>query len=161
LCTRGFSIALDGYAAGQDQSHENPLGVGGTQLHEWVFATESARAMHGLEGGASGLDDTFIARGTEGIGATIMRRNMFGPIRGPWTDEEWKGWWGEYPPYHHPVFVLTHHPREPITMQGGPRSTSSTTGSRRRSSERSTPPTATMSCSAAARPRSSSTSAPV
>ncbi len=119
LRVHNFSISLDGYAAGPDQSRDNPLGVGGGRLHEWAFATESARAMHGMEGGASGLDDSFIARGTEGIGATIIGRNMFGPIRGPWRDELWNGWWGEDPPYHHPVFVLTHHPREPITMQGG------------------------------------------
>jgi dihydrofolate reductase len=119
LRMHNLSISLDGYAAGPDQSRENPLGVGGTRLHEWVFATESARATHGMEGGASGLDDAFVARGTEGIGATIMGRNMFGPVRGPWAGDPWSGWWGEDPPFHHPVFVLTHHPRDPITMQGG------------------------------------------
>ena len=119
LRVHNFSISLDGYAAGPDQGSENPLGVGGTRLHEWVFATESARRMHSMEGGASGIDDTFVARGTEGIGATIMGRNMFGPIRGPWGDDPWSGWWGDDPPFHHPVFVLTHHPHAAITMQGG------------------------------------------
>jgi len=119
LRVHNFSISLDGYAAGPDQSRENPLGVGGTRLHEWVFATEAAREMHGMERGANDLDDTFVARGTEGIGATIMGRNMFGPIRGPWGSEAWSGWWGDDPPFHHPVFVLTHHPQAAITMQGG------------------------------------------
>ena len=119
LRVHNFSISLDGYAAGPDQSRENPLGVGGTRLHEWVFATESARRMHGLDGGAGGVDDGFVSRANEGIGATIMGRNMFGPIRGPWGDEEWSGWWGDDPPYHHPTYVLTHHPHPAIPMQGG------------------------------------------
>ena len=119
LRVHNFSISLDGYAAGPDQDRENPLGVGGARLHEWVFATESARQMHGLDGGAGGVDDGFVSRANDRIGATIMGRNMFGPIRGPWADDPWSGWWGDDPPYHHPVFVLTHHPHESITMQGG------------------------------------------
>jgi dihydrofolate reductase len=115
-----FAMSLDGYAAGPDQGRDNPLGVGGTGLHEWVFKTRSGRRMLGMdEGGEEGVDDDFVAQGDIGIGATIMGRNMFGPIRGPWGDDEWTGWWGDSPPYHHPVFVLTHHPRPPIEMQGG------------------------------------------
>jgi dihydrofolate reductase len=119
LRVHNFAISIDGYAAGPDQSVDDPLGVGGTRLHEWAFETRSGREMHGIEGGDAGLDDDFIARGDAGIGATIMGRNMFGPIRGAWPDDDWTGWWGENPPYHHPVFVLTHHARAPITMQGG------------------------------------------
>lgn len=114
-----FAISVDGYAAGPNQSLEQPLGVGGTRLHEWVFATRSGRRMIGEEGGDDGLDDEFLVQGDAGIGATIMGRNMFGPIRGPWGGESWTGWWGDTPPFHHPVFVLTHHPRPSITMQGG------------------------------------------
>ena len=114
-----FAISLDGYAAGPNQSVDAPLGVGGSQLHEWAFATRTARQLHGVEGGDEGLDDQFVAQGDVGVGATIMGRNMFGPHRGPWDGEEWTGWWGDNPPYHHPVFVLTHHPRPSITMQGG------------------------------------------
>jgi len=113
------AVSLDGYAAGPDQSLDNPLGVGGTRLHEWAFATRSGQQMHGMDGGAEGLDDEFIAKGDIGVGATVMGRNMFGPIRGPWAGDPWTGWWGEDPPYHHPVFVLTHHPRPSIPMQGG------------------------------------------
>jgi dihydrofolate reductase len=105
--------------AGPDQSLENPLGVGGVGLHEWAFATNTWSELHGTGGGAKGLDDEFIQRGDAGIGATIMGRNMFGPIRGPWGDSDWTGWWGNDPPYHHPVFVLTHHPHPSITMEGG------------------------------------------
>ena len=120
LRVHNVAISLDGYAAGPDQDADNPLGVGGPALHEWVFATRSARQTHGVgNGGDEGLDDEFIAQGDVGIGATIMGRNMFGPIRGPWKDDGWTGWWGDNPPYHHPVFVLTHHARAPITMQGG------------------------------------------
>ncbi|HEY3240216.1 MAG TPA: dihydrofolate reductase family protein [Acidimicrobiia bacterium] len=114
-----FAMSVDGYAAGPSQSLDNPLGVGGTRLHEWAFATRSGRQMHGMDGGDEGVDDDFIARGDAGIGATIMGRNMFGPIRGSWGGDEWTGWWGDSPPYHHPVFVLTHHPRPSIPMQGG------------------------------------------
>ena len=119
LRLHNFAISLDGYAAGPDQSLEHPLGVGGRGLHEWAFATRTFRRMHGMEGGAGGLDDDFAAQGDRDIGATIMGRNMFGPIRGSWGDDAWTGWWGENPPFHHPVFVLTHHPRAPVTMQGG------------------------------------------
>jgi dihydrofolate reductase len=119
LRVHNFATSLDGYAAGPDQSLNDPLGVGGTRLHEWVFKTHSGRQMLGLHGGETGVHDKFIARGDAGIGATIMGRNMFGPIRGPWPDENWRGWWGDNPPYHHPVFVLTHHPRPSITLQGG------------------------------------------
>ncbi len=119
LRVHNFAISLDGYAAGPDQSLENPLGVGGSKLHEWVFATRSGRETHGMQGGNAGVDNEFIARGDAGIGATIMGRNMFGPIRGAWTDDEWRGWWGDDPPFHHPVFGLTHHPRPSISMQGG------------------------------------------
>lgn len=115
-----FSISLDGYGAGPNQSLENPLGEGGMALHEWVFPTRTFRRMEGVDvDGEAGIDDAFVAKGFEGIGATIMGRNMFGPIRGEWPDDSWTGWWGSNPPYHHPVFVLTHHPREPITMEGG------------------------------------------
>jgi dihydrofolate reductase len=114
-----LAVSLDGYAAGPDQDVDNPLGVGGPRLHEWVFRTAYGRAMFGLEGGEEGVDQDFMARGDVGIGATIMGRNMFGPIRGPWGDADWTGWWGDEPPYHHPVFVLTHHPRPPIPMAGG------------------------------------------
>jgi dihydrofolate reductase len=118
LRVHNFAISLDGYAAGPHQSVDNPLGVGGTRLHEWAFATAAFQRQHGGTGGAEGVDNDFIARGDDGIGATIMGRNMFGPVRGPWT-REWTGWWGENPPFHHPVFVLTHHAHPPITMQGG------------------------------------------
>jgi dihydrofolate reductase len=119
LRVHNLAVSLDGYAAGPNQDMDNPLGAGGPQLHEWVFATRTGRRMLGLDGGDQGLDDKFLAEGDLGIGATIMGRNMFGPIRGPWNDDPWSGWWGEDPPYHHPVFVLTHHPRESIPMQGG------------------------------------------
>jgi dihydrofolate reductase len=112
-------MSVDGYVAGPDQSLEHPLGVGGPRLHEWMFATRTGRQMIGGEGGETGVDDDFVARGFAGIGATVMGRNMFGPIRGAWPDDDWKGWWGDEPPYHHPVFVLTHHPRASIAMQGG------------------------------------------
>jgi dihydrofolate reductase len=119
LRVHNFAISLDGYAAGPDQSLDNPLGVGGTRLHEWAFATRSGRQTHGMDGGEEGLDDEFAAQGDVGVGATIMGRNMFGPIRGPWGSDQWAGWWGPNPPFHHPVFVLTHHLRPSVTMQGG------------------------------------------
>jgi len=119
LRVHNFSISLDGYGAGTAQNIDNPLGIGGPELHEWVFGTRTARQMFGEEGGDEGVDDRFMGEGDKGIGATIMGRNMFGPIRGPWGDEQWTGWWGDNPPYHHPVFVLTHHPHPPITMEGG------------------------------------------
>jgi dihydrofolate reductase len=119
LRVHNFALSVDGYAAGPNQDLDNPLGVGGLGLHEWVFPTRTFRRMNGMEGGDEGLDDDFAAQGDTGIGTTIMGRNMFGPIRGPWGDDNWTGWWGDDPPYHHPVFVLTHHPRASITMQGG------------------------------------------
>jgi dihydrofolate reductase len=115
-----FSISLDGYGAGPHQDLDHPLGVGGTDLHEWAFPTRTFRHnVFGLEGGTTGLDDEFAAQGFENVGAWILGRNMFGPIRGPWPDLAWKGWWGENPPYHVPVFVLTHHARPTLEMQGG------------------------------------------
>ena len=119
LRVHNFSVSIDGYAAGPSQSLDEPLGVGGEQLHNWFFGTRTFHKVFGEEGGDEGVDDRFAAAGEEGLGATIMGRNMFGPIRGDWTDDEWKGWWGDNPPYHHPTFVLTHHPRESITMEGG------------------------------------------
>ena len=120
LRVHNFAISVDGYGAGPDQGLETPLGVRGTALHDWVFETRTGRGVIlGQEGGSTGVDDAFIARGFEGIGATIMGRNMFGPIRGDWGDEEWEGWWGDDPPFHHTVFVLTHHARPPLTMEGG------------------------------------------
>lgn len=119
LSVRCFSVSLDGFGAGPAQDQEHPLGVGGLALHTWFFATRTFRQMHGQEGGATGVDDDFAARGFAGVGAWILGRNMFGPIRGPWGDESWRGWWGDVPPYHVPVFVLTHHARPPLQMQGG------------------------------------------
>jgi dihydrofolate reductase len=114
-----FSTTLDGYNAGPNQDAANPVGVGGVAVFGWQFATRAFHQMHGGEGGAEGVDNDFVLRGFEGIGAWILGRNMFGPVRGPWLDDAWKGWWGETPPYHVPVFVLTHHAREPIEMSGG------------------------------------------
>lgn len=119
LRVHSFAVSLDGYGAGPDQDLDNPLGVGGGALHEWVLATRTFQRMIGDDGGATGIDDDFVARGFDNIGAWIMGRNMFGPIRGPWPDENWVGWWGDNPPYHVPVFVLTNHSRTPITMNGG------------------------------------------
>ena len=119
LRIHGFSVSLDGYAAGPGQDLDHPLGVGGTQLHEWVYPTRTFQAMFGSGDGTIGIDDDFAARGFEGIGAWILGRNTFGPLRGPWADDQWKGWWGDNPPYHTPVFVLTHHARPPIEMAGG------------------------------------------
>ena len=119
LRVNSFTISLDGYGAGPDQSLENPLGVGGIALHEWAFATRTFRQMFGQEGGTTDIDDEFAVRGFENIGAWIMGRNMFGPIRGDWPDDVWKGWWGDNPVYHCPVFVLTHYPRPSIVMEGG------------------------------------------
>jgi dihydrofolate reductase len=119
LRVHNFAISLDGYGAGPRQGHDAPLGVGGERLHEWVFKTRGARAMFGETGGEEGIDHDFFVRGDEGIGATIMGRNMFGPIRGPWTATDWTGWWGDNPPYHHHVFVLTHHARPSFAMDGG------------------------------------------
>ena len=117
-----FSISIDGFGAGPNQDLEHPLGVGGPEMFDWFFHTRTWRRMHGQEGqegGDTGVDDEIAARGFEGFGAWIIGRNMFGPVRGPWPDESWRGWWGEEPPYHVPVFVLTHHPRPPLRMKGG------------------------------------------
>ena len=119
LRAHNISISLDGYAAGPAQGVDNPLGIGGESLHEWMFATRYGRRMIGEEGGEEGVDQGFLVAGDENVGATVMGRNMFGPVRGPWGDEDWTGWWGDEPPYHHDVFVLTHHPRPPVPMRGG------------------------------------------
>ena len=119
LPVHSFAMSLDGYGAGPRQSLKDPLGAGGLALHEWAFNTRTFHAMHGKDGGSSGVDDDFVARGFDNIGAWIIGRNMFGPVRGPWPDDTWKGWWGEDPPYHTPVFVLTHHPRSSLIMKGG------------------------------------------
>ena len=114
-----FAVSIDGFGAGPDQSLEHPLGVGGPAMFEWFFRTRTWQQMHGHERGETGVDDDVAARAMEGVGAWILGRNMFGPVRGPWPDESWKGWWGDEPPYHVPVFVLTHHPRPPLPMAGG------------------------------------------
>ena len=114
-----FSISIDGYGAGPNQDLEHPLGVGGPELFDWFFHTRTWQRMHGNQDGETGADDHVAAQGFDAIGAWILGRNMFGPVRGPWPDDEWKGWWGDEPPYHTPVFVLTHHPRAPLTMKGG------------------------------------------
>lgn len=115
-----FTISLDGYGAGPDQTIDNPLGLGGEDLHQWLIPTRTLqRSLFGKEGGTTGVDDDFAARGFQNVGAWILGRNMFGPVRGPWPDMNWKGWWGNNPPYHFPVFVLTHHARPPIEMEGG------------------------------------------
>jgi dihydrofolate reductase len=119
LKVQAFSVSIDGYGAGPDQSLENPLGVGGTSLHEWFLPTRTFQKMFGSDGGSTDVDDEFARRSFEGIGAWILGRNMFGPVRGPWPDESWKGWWGDIPPYHVPVFVLTHHARASLAMDGG------------------------------------------
>jgi len=119
LLVKCFAISIDGYGAGLDQGLENPLGVGGPELFDWLFQTRTWQKMHGAEGGETGADDDFAAKGFDGIGAWILGRNMFGPVRGPWPDESWRGWWGDEPPYHVPAFVLTHYPRAPIEMKGG------------------------------------------
>jgi len=113
-----ITMSLDGYVAGPDQSMENPLGVGGEELHDWIVPLRAWRESHGMEGGEDNASTPF-ADIIGGAGATIMGRNMFGGGRGPWADDSWKGWWGDDPPFHHPVFVLTHHPREPVQMEGG------------------------------------------
>lgn len=115
-----FTVSIEGYGAGPDQDLENPLGVGGGDLHQWYINTRTCQQMlFGQDGGEAGVDDDLAAQGNENIGAWILGRNMFGPIRGDWPDDSWKGWWGDNPPYHVPVFVLTHHPRESFTMEGG------------------------------------------
>ena len=119
LRVHSFSISIDGYGAGPNQDLEHPLGVGGPELFDWFFHTRTWQRMHGNEDGEAGPDDAIAARGFDGIGAWILGRNMFGPVRGPWPDDNWKGWWGDEPPYHTPVFVLTHHSRAPLRMKGG------------------------------------------
>ena len=119
LRVESFGLSIDGYGAGPNQDLQNPLGVRGTELMEWVFHCRFWRRLHGQEGGDTGVDNEMAERGFEGIGAWILGRNMFGPVRGPWLDESWKGWWGDEPPYHTPVIVLTHHSRAPISMKGG------------------------------------------
>jgi len=120
LRVHNFSVSLDGYGAGPHQSLDAPLGVGGEALHEWAVATRTLQRIFGNDGGEEGsIDDRFAAAGDVNVGATVMGRNMFGPVRGDWGDDQWRGWWGDEPPYHHPVFVLTHHPHDPIPMQGG------------------------------------------
>ena len=119
LRVHNFAISLDGYGAGPRQSRENPLGVGGEELHDWFVVTRTFKETHGKSGGSTGVDNDFAARSFAGVGAWIMGRNMFGPIRGEWPDESWRGWWGPNPPYHVPVFVLTHHARASIPLQGG------------------------------------------
>ena len=119
LRVASFTVSLDGYGAGAEQSMEEPLGVGGESLHGWLVDTRMFRALYGNDGGTTGVDDDFARRGFENLGAWIMGRNMFGPVRGPWPDERWRGWWGDNPPYHCDVFVLTHHPRQSLAMEGG------------------------------------------
>ena len=119
VCVRSFALSIDGYGAGPRQDLQNPIGVRGLELMEWFFQTRAWRRMHGDEGGETGVDDSLAEQGFAGIGAWIIGRNMFGPVRGPWPDESWKGWWGDEPPYHTPVFVLTHHPRPTLDMTGG------------------------------------------
>src|SRR5215470_10399116 len=114
-----FSVSLDGFGAGPRQDMNNPLGVRGLELHQWFFPTEAFKKMQGQSSGTRGVDNEIAERSFENIGAWILGRNMFGPVRGPWPDDSWKGWWGKNPPYHVPVFVLTHHARAPITMDGG------------------------------------------
>ena len=114
-----FGISLDGYGAGPNQRLENPLGLGGEELHKWMVQTRTFQQMVGNQGGTTGVEDELTRRGFENVGAWILGRNMFAPSRGPWPDDGWKGWWGDEPPYHTPVFVLTHHPQPPIAMAGG------------------------------------------
>lgn len=114
-----FTISLDGYGAGSNQSVKEPLGIGGEELHTWMFPTKAFRAMGGKNDGTEGIENDLVVKAFENVGAWIMGRNMFGPIRDNWTDDEWNGWWGDNPPYHVPVFVLTHYEREPVKMKGG------------------------------------------
>ena len=115
----GFAVSLDGFGAGPDQGLEQPLGLRGPELHNWFYPTRTFRAMIGQPGGTEGVDDDFARRSMEGFGAFILGRNMFGPVRGDWPDESWKGWWGDDPPYHAPTFILTRYARAPIVMEGG------------------------------------------
>jgi dihydrofolate reductase len=119
LRVHAFSVSIDGFGAGPNQDLEHPLGVGGLELFDWCFHTRTWQRMHGGPDGDTGVDDEMSASGFQGIGAWILGRNMFGPVRGPWPDDSWKGWWGDEPPYHVPSFVLTHHARAPVPMKGG------------------------------------------
>jgi dihydrofolate reductase len=119
LLVRSFGVSLDGFGAGPDQSLDNPLGVDGPDIMAWFFPTRAFQSMQGAAGGETGIDNTIAEKGFENIGAWIMGRNMFGPVRGPWPDDSWEGWWGDEPPYHCDVFVLTHHARKPLAMKGG------------------------------------------
>ncbi|MDI6836162.1 MAG: dihydrofolate reductase family protein [Rhizobiaceae bacterium] len=119
LRVAAFSLSVDGFGAGPEQSLNDPLGKRGTELHEWFFATRTFRAMDGQGGRSDGVDEKYASAGNTGFGAHILGRNMFGPVRGDWPDESWKGWWGNNPPYHAPTFILTHYPRAPIVMEGG------------------------------------------
>ena len=119
LRVNSFTVSVDGFGAGPNQSLDNPMGLGGNALHQWFVPTKTFRHMTGEEGGSTGVDEEFAARGFANLGAWILGRNMFGPIRGPWPDDSWKGWWGDRPPYGVPVFVLTHYAREPVEMEGG------------------------------------------
>jgi dihydrofolate reductase len=119
LRVQNFAVSIDGFGAGPNQDLQNPLGVNGPELLEWFFRTRVWRTMHGYDDGETGVDNEIAERGFKGIGAWILGRNMFGPVRGPWPDDNWKGWWGDEPPYHTPVFVLTHHARAPLVMSGG------------------------------------------
>jgi dihydrofolate reductase len=116
----GFGISLDGFSAGVEQSLGDPLGKHGTEIFQWFFHTRTFCSMHGQEGGSTGdIDDEFASRAMDNFGAFILGRNMFGPVRGPWLDDQWQGWWGDNPPYHAPTFVLTHYERQPVVMEGG------------------------------------------
>jgi dihydrofolate reductase len=114
-----ISISLDGFVAGPNQSEDNPLGESGMDLHQWAFGLDAWRKTHGQEGGETNVSSKVLDEAVANVGATVMGRNMFGPIRGPWGDRAWNGWWGEDPPFHHPVFVLTNHAREAVAMEGG------------------------------------------
>lgn len=120
VCVAAFNISLDGYGAGPNQDINNPLGVGGTEMAQWLYPTRTfQRNIFGKDGGTTGVDDDFAARGFQNVGAWILGRNMFSPDRGDWPDPDWKGWWGDNPPYHVPTFILTHYARPPIEMEGG------------------------------------------
>jgi dihydrofolate reductase len=119
LCVRSFALSIDGFGAGPNQDLQNPLGVGGPEMFEWFFKTRAFQQMHGGADGETGIDNDFAEKGMAGFGAWILGRNMFGPVRGPWPDESWNGWWGDEPPYHVPTFVLTHHARPTLKMAGG------------------------------------------
>lgn len=119
LVVRGFALSLDGFSSASGQSLQNPFGNGGLAIMDWAFQTRTMKTMFGQEGGSTGIDDSFLSKGFDNIGANILGRNMFGPVRGPWPDAQWKGWWGPNPPYQSPVFVVTHHARSPLPMEGG------------------------------------------